>query len=321
MLKKQKKRILTSILFIAVLLSFLPFQHVTVEAKELQKIGITSTKEFWDTIVKLQKSRQTKSVRLIVKGKDSAEIKKEFKKNSADVNRTNFSEDPYAFTLYRYNDFYKLLLKHEKSPDNLLLYYSQGYNLYHVKSVAPDLEEFRIDLNYNLDQYKKLTKTINKVKKIVASWDLKNLTDYQRVAKVNDYICSHVTYDYTTFRTDFVDLTHEGGNPDSYTAYGALFNGKAVCNGYANLADMFLREMGYECASGLSPTHAWNEVKIAGKYYMLDVTFNDTSGSRTAYLLLGMKEVKQKHHPGRNCKFKNHAENRLPSSSKSKIKL
>ena len=57
--------------------------------------------------------------------------------------------------------------------------------------------------------------------------DLENQSDYEKISTIYAYICTHVTYDYA-------NLSDEDYKP-KYTAYAALINGTAVCQGYALL--------------------------------------------------------------------------------------
>ena len=68
----------------------------------------------------------------------------------------------------------------------------------------------------------------------------------------------------------------------AYTAYGALVEGNAVCEGYAKAMQLLLTRAGIPATvvSGVSlktkEPHMWNLVKINGKTYHLDPTWNDS---------------------------------------------
>ena len=103
-------------------------------------------------------------------------------------------------------------------------------------------------------------------------------SDYDRVKKVHDYLCNHITY------------TLNGG-PEIYTAYGALVEGKAVCEGYAIAFQRFMEAMGIPCyiASGTikGEGHAWNLVQLNGQWYHLDATWDDQEwGIADRYFLI-----------------------------------
>lgn len=66
----------------------------------------------------------------------------------------------------------------------------------------------------------------------------------------------------------------------SDTVYGCLVNGMALCEGYAKTFVYLARKLGLEamCVPGKSSRdvlHVWNIAKIEGKYYNIDVTWDD----------------------------------------------
>ena len=70
--------------------------------------------------------------------------------------------------------------------------------------------------------------------------------------------------------------------PTAFTAYGALAEGKAVCEGYSRAMQLLLHRAGIECTlvSGNDQnnvSHMWNLVTIDGRNYHLDPTWNDGS--------------------------------------------
>ena len=100
------------------------------------------------------------------------------------------------------------------------------------------------------------------------------LTDAQKVWKIYDWITNHVTYDYEKLNDDT--------NKTKYTAYGALTDGKAVCQGFAGLFYRMCMDNGIDCrivtgtaANGQSNgAHAWNIVRVGEAYYYVDATWD-----------------------------------------------
>ncbi|QAY68126.1 transglutaminase domain-containing protein [Paenibacillus protaetiae] len=90
------------------------------------------------------------------------------------------------------------------------------------------------------------------------------MNDHQKVKVIHDWIVSHVEYDQQLKK---------------YTAYDALTSGYAVCQGYSLLGYRMLQEAGLTAliAEGKVNTgdHAWNMVKLDGKWYHLDLTWDD----------------------------------------------
>jgi hypothetical protein len=72
-------------------------------------------------------------------------------------------------------------------------------------------------------------------------------------------------------------------HPESFTAYGALVNNTAVCDGYAKSMKLLLDSAGVKSiyVSGTATndsgtaSHAWDMAQVAGKWYYLDPTFDD----------------------------------------------
>lgn len=70
--------------------------------------------------------------------------------------------------------------------------------------------------------------------------------------------------------------------PTAFTAYGALVEGGAVCEGYSRAMQLLLHRFGIDCAivNGYDQNgaaHMWNLVTIDGYNYHLDVTWDDSS--------------------------------------------
>lgn len=99
--------------------------------------------------------------------------------------------------------------------------------------------------------------------------------DFEREEYINNYIIDNCKYDDAAAENDDVQ-----GNEND--AYGALVDGKAVCEGYARAFQLLCNKANIDCVllSGTtdSDNHAWNGVKIGGDWYQIDVTWNDTDG-------------------------------------------
>ena len=99
------------------------------------------------------------------------------------------------------------------------------------------------------------------------------LNDYEIVTYLNDYLVDNVEYDVYLYR------------PLIHTAYGALVNGVAVCDGYAYALEYLLDGLGITNLVGAgyvvdenSPEgegHMWSYVELYGNWYGVDVTWND----------------------------------------------
>jgi transglutaminase/protease-like cytokinesis protein 3 len=120
----------------------------------------------------------------------------------------------------------------------------------------------------------------SKVTEIVNSVTNATMSDYDKELALHDYLVNNCQYDQRV-----IDGTIPDNSDNTYNAYGALINGSAVCQGYADAMYRLLKGVGIESMSvsgtatnGVeTENHAWNIVKIGGQYYQLDATFDDPS--------------------------------------------
>ena len=108
----------------------------------------------------------------------------------------------------------------------------------------------------------------------------------------HDYIINNTKYDKENKDTKI--------NMPSATAYGLLFNGKAICSGYTDTMQLLLEKMNVKNYRVSSDTHVWNLVYIEGKWMHLDLTWDDpltpddTDELSDAYFLINANELKSK---------------------------
>lgn len=125
------------------------------------------------------------------------------------------------------------------------------------------------------------------VSNVLQALDLYNATDYQKIKGIYDYICENVTYDHDNLNDDSYTL--------KYTAYAAIVNGTAVCQGYASLFYRMALALGLDCrvVSGISnnENHGWNIVRLNGYYYNMDATWDSelSAGQAYRYFLRGSR--------------------------------
>jgi len=92
-------------------------------------------------------------------------------------------------------------------------------------------------------------------------------------------------YDYKAYRSQKrLGRVDEKYRP-SYTAYGCLVRKTATCAGYTAAFTLIMEKLGIPEKGVYNQTHCWNRVKIDKKWYVVDVTWNDTSKSNK-YLLV-----------------------------------
>ncbi len=187
-------------------------------------------------------------------------------------------------------EVYKVILRTaEKYPDSYK--YPDGY-----KYSEQDMQEFYGKVNGILDQ-------------VEPGW-----TDFQKILFIHDYLVVNIEYDF-----DYLF----GG------AVEAIWKGYAVCDGYSKAFKYLMWRLDIPCEfiSSQDEDHAWNAVQMDGKYYYLDVTWDDADWgdfwpdfAEHENFLLTTKEMYGVHHTddwvltdGRNAKEVITADTKLES--------
>lgn len=103
-------------------------------------------------------------------------------------------------------------------------------------------------------------------------------TDYEKIKYLHDELI---------FSTDY---SQDSKMP--FTAYGALVEHKATCQGYSDAMHMLLTRAGYESVfvvghgNSYDVTHKWDYVKVSdGNWYVIDPTWADPEGRNDKYYI------------------------------------
>lgn len=120
-------------------------------------------------------------------------------------------------------------------------------------------------------------------------------TDLEKELYIHDFICSSVTYDKLK-----KSYSHE--------IIGPLQQGIGVCEGIAKTVKLLCDELGIACIiavcdadpeHGIKYRHAWNVIRIQGKWYHLDATYDNSLGrygqKRYDYFNLEDKKIFRDH--------------------------
>lgn len=93
-----------------------------------------------------------------------------------------------------------------------------------------------------------------------------------KLRTVHNYLVDNIEYDSTISKSNI------------YNIYGAIISKIAVCEGYSRAFKYLLDDLGIPCiivcgmatnSNGETENHAWNYVQIEGKWYAIDVTWDD----------------------------------------------
>ncbi|MFJ7983062.1 transglutaminase domain-containing protein [Lysinibacillus xylanilyticus] len=149
---------------------------------------------------------------------------------------------------------------------------------------------FKVKYLTNQTQEAALQKKVDQILKTVIKPSMK--TDFEKVKSINDYIVSNTTYGTKT-------------KASPHSAYALLMEGQAVCQGYALIAYRMLEQAGFDVKYVVgnvngNEAHAWNLVKVDGKWYHLDTTWNDPLPNRFGassydYFLVTDAQLKKDH--------------------------
>lgn len=103
-----------------------------------------------------------------------------------------------------------------------------------------------------------------------------DMSDFEKVLTVHNYLCMDVEYAYDEFASGTVtELQH--------SALGAIIDKRAVCDGYSKAFSYYMDKLGITSylvtgtatTGGVVVSHAWNQVKLDGKWYFVDVSWDD----------------------------------------------
>ena len=153
-----------------------------------------------------------------------------------------------------------------QAPDVFYLSNAYGYGCYSDGTIALLKPMYNCTAEQYEIMHQELEETANGMIK-----DIRNsrLSDMQKALIIHDRIAVKCEYDESAYNGT---ATYK-----AYTAYGALVDGLAVCDGYTKAYSYLLSLVGINskrCTSD-EMNHAWNIVYINGNAYHVDVTWDD----------------------------------------------
>lgn len=206
----------------------------------------------------------------------------------------------YKFTAINYEEYYNIVKKSlENFDDNVSIrvdnYNSNTYSLNVINNILDDYYDIdygvqgangtiysdgnmyivNIDFKYKLSKNQMIImrdKAKAKASQIISKIITPTMSDLNKELAIHNYIVNNTVYDYDNYV--------KGTLPQqSFTDYGVLVQGRAVCEGYSKAMFKLLNMAGVKCivvkGTGNGESHAWNIVKINGNYTQVDATFDD----------------------------------------------
>lgn len=119
--------------------------------------------------------------------------------------------------------------------------------------------------------------------------------EYEIELYFHDRLTAHCQYNTAAALLPYTDSS------TAYSAYGALVEGKAVCEGYSRAMQLLLYRAGMACTlvTGIAlennESHMWNMVTVNGRNYHLDVTWDDGEKPHHSYFNMSTEQLQLSH--------------------------
>ena len=155
----------------------------------------------------------------------------------------------------------------------------QRCNYYIYQTYSKCIYSFTVSYYTTADEEATVTDSLNQV---YDDLNLDGLNEYNKFMAIYEYVTHNVTYDHE--HVDDESYLHQ------YTAYGALIDHTAVCQGYALLLYRMLLHVGIDTRlipgyAYKTELHAWNIVKFDDYYYNVDSTWDAGDDNNYNYCL------------------------------------
>lgn len=156
-----------------------------------------------------------------------------------------------------------------------------------------------IKLNPIKTRYSVLDKKIDKIVKDINS---KNKTNYDKLLAAYDYVMNYLSYEIVFVWDQSLRSIMDENNYNYYDARQIYLANEAldvktgVCDSYAALFNVITRALGFDSyvlngqvksTKGGMTGHAWNTIKINGKYYLFDSQIEDSKNGKQRLVYFG----------------------------------
>lgn len=138
----------------------------------------------------------------------------------------------------------------------------------------------------------KQAKVLEEANKVVKSKITAKMTAEEKSKAIYDYLVQTVAYDNALLKSM---QSGKASYTDSFNAYGALVNKKAVCQGFSGafkiMADIAGLENTIVTGYAQGVPHAWNKVKINNEWVNIDPTNNANTTGIPYFLFMGSDDL------------------------------
>lgn len=183
--------------------------------------------------------------------------------SSKGVHARHINVDYQKLTFLKELNFYKT------RPYDIAIWFTTG----DYKALVDNGVSITTDNKEDLEKIITIDKQLDE---IISSLELDSLSEKAKYDKILSYVLVRLHYDKLVSETDTIDVEEIENN--FYLGgqlYGALEDRSAICGNYASLLSALLNRVDIESYYITSYVHAWNLIKIGGKYYYVDATVLD----------------------------------------------
>ncbi len=281
----MRKRIIALILLITtmcVVLAGCKDKELDAELESLRNIYDYQDEDYWNTTAQTQTERQTYEYVEDYPNPPYAKIFTTYDEMESKIYHAMKNGDSSV-------EFYVKNLSFGVEAINMSKYiyagiyhsaYDSSERAYKIKLLQIKYREYYYVLkayktNYPDDLTERQKRLYDRAVSIINETITEGMTDMQKAEAIHKYLIENVLYDYMAmaYFADYGHITH--------TAFGALVNGAAVCDGYAESYNLLMNMLDVPCkmVTGSTPggLHAWNIINIDGKWGHVDVTWDDSS--------------------------------------------
>lgn len=169
-------------------------------------------------------------------------------------------------------------------------YFTMMYRDAYVFEYVPSQMNSYIKIVYNdAEKHKAAEKEAARLAAALVRDDMDLTAKYHAIY---EYLRSNCKYD---MHAAMNQATEAGG--DAFSAYGALVNGMAVCDGISAAFAMVCRAAGLPCiyVASQEMNHSWNVVLLGEEIRYVDVTYDMTAGTKDKYFMLDADALSADH--------------------------
>lgn len=151
--------------------------------------------------------------------------------------------------------------------------YIDSYAAYYSTEGSKDVYEVKYTYSKGIADARKKDNEVNKaVSSIIPKIITANMSVYDKEKAIHDYIVNNTRYDIENVEKNTLPV-------EAHTPYGVFVTKVAVCDGYASAMKKMFDAVGIEnlivVGDSQGVPHAWNLVKLYGKWHHVDATWDD----------------------------------------------